>query len=256
MSKLDRARQSLATLLETAQIDVGHGIDHAEIVLEHANKALEYEDIPEPNQEAIRLAALLHDADDEKFFPDNTDYQNTRKILKQIGTDTELTGLVIKMIGLVSCSKNRNNSVKPSWLLIPRFADRLEAMGRIGIVRCWQYTKYKKRPMFFDSTQRSQSFRELMEIATPKRFAKYTGKSESMIDHFYDKLLHLIDMDTPNDYLRQEAQQCHLILVNFCIEVGCTGTNDETRIKNWQQDLKGKNNPWIIWTPLSTSLSL
>ena len=58
MSKLDRARQSLATLLETAQIDVGHGIDHAEIVLENANKALEYKDIPEPNQEAIRLAAV------------------------------------------------------------------------------------------------------------------------------------------------------------------------------------------------------
>ncbi len=238
MSTLPYARELLSGLLEVAKVDAGHGIDHANRVLEHANKALQHEKpLPGLVKEAIQLAALLHDADDSKFFPNNTDQQNTRYILAKVGAKDNLSELVIEMISLVSCSKNGNKVVKPEWLLIPRFADRLEAMGRIGVIRCWQFTKHKDRPLFLDSTPRPCSLQELQTIATPERFAQYTGGSDSMVDHFYDKLLHLVGMETTNEYICREAQDRHKVLVDFCIQFGLTGVVDEEEIKRWETEL-------------------
>jgi uncharacterized protein len=246
MSTLIKARELLGGILEAAQVDAGHGIGHADLVLEHANKALQHEGLPATINHAIRLAALLHDADDSKFFPNNTDYQNARYILDKIGAN-DLIELVIKMISLVSCSKNGNKVVKPEWLLIPRFADRLEAMGRIGIVRCWQFTKHKDRPVFLDSTPRPCSLQEVRAVATPERFAQYTGGSDSMVDHFYDKLLHLVGMETTNEYICREAQDRHLVLVNFCIQFGRAGVIDEEEIKCWEAaELPNKTDPVVL----------
>ena len=121
-----QAQNLLVQVLQSGNVDTGHGLDHALAVLNHANNALQYEDLPDDTKQAIQLAALLHDADDSKFFPDNNDNQNARYILREIGAENELAELVIKMIELVSCSKNGNTVVKPEWLLLPRFADRLE----------------------------------------------------------------------------------------------------------------------------------
>ena len=41
------------------------------------------------------------------------------------------------------------------------------------------------------TTPRAKTEEELWAIATPERFAAYVGASDSMVDHFYDKLLHL-----------------------------------------------------------------
>ena len=50
----------------------------------HAFNALEdYPLLEHENKLAVLMAALLHDADDGKFFPDNHDYENLRNILKR-----------------------------------------------------------------------------------------------------------------------------------------------------------------------------
>ena len=71
-----------------------------------------------------------------------------------------------------------------------------------------------------ESTPRATTREELEKIATPERFKNYTGKSLSMIDHYYDKLLHLSNMHTQNQYLLNEAKKRHDIMVNFCLEFG------------------------------------
>ena len=230
---ISKARDLLVNLLEAGDVDAGHGIDHAETVLGHTNLALQHEDLSEFNKTAIQLAALLHDADDSKFFPDNTDHQNARYILQKIGVSDEQSELVIRMIGLVSCSKNGNTLVEPEWLLIPRFADRLEAMGHIGIVRCWQYSKHKNRPLFLDSTPRPHSNEQVQNFIMTERFSKYSGGSDSMMDHFYDKLLHLINMGSTNKYIITEAKVRHQILIEFCVQFGNNGFVDEEDIKSW-----------------------
>ena len=82
------------TVDESKKIDDSHGLQHALIILCHTEKALEaYEekmsesedkshDIPERYKLLVKLAALLHDIDDSKYF-DNSNYDNARLILNK-----------------------------------------------------------------------------------------------------------------------------------------------------------------------------
>ncbi len=233
MDIIEHAKIVLSFIFNTSRVDDGHGIDHSNRVLKHAENALYYE--PNLNSQAklaIRLAALLHDADDNKFFP-NRGNQNTHYVLEQVQCSQETAKLVIRMISLVSCSKNRNEHVEPGWLLIPRFADRLEAMGAMGVIRCYLYSLHSKRPLSLDTTPKACTLLELERIVLNERFAKYSGTSQSMMDHFYDKLLHLSKMDTKNLYIQKEAITRHKVLTEFCLEFGRTGKVNKEQIHTW-----------------------
>ncbi|MFO0005143.1 MAG: hypothetical protein ACK559_28840, partial [bacterium] len=94
----------------------------------------------------MRLAALLHDADDRKYFtPSKPDlkYENAVQIITEsLESHANPTMLIIdqvcEMISYVSASGNGNSvpercTEKP-YLLWPRFSDRLEAIGTIGMI--------------------------------------------------------------------------------------------------------------------------
>jgi uncharacterized protein len=243
---------SLQELFSEKIVDRGHGTDHALKVLAHVDSALILTKIPEKEEErqAIRYAALLHDVDDGKFFPESIDYQNARDILQRIfPKKKKLEVLVIKMIKLVSCSQNGNSleGLEPEnyWMLLPRLCDRLEATGDIGLLRTWTYNKHINRPLFLPTTLRVTTEEELNKIATPERFKNYlqVKKSESMIDHFYDKVLHICTVEalafTDNPYIKTEARKRNKIVIDFIIEFGKTGMVDirelnRIRAKTWK----------------------
>ncbi len=228
--KLDQARDLLREVLYAVQ--PSHGILHALKVLRHTHRALEEcPKLTSGTKLAIMLAALLHDADDKKYFPKNKSYQNARQIVRQVYPDAE--ELVIEMIGYVSCSSNGSSiprdAVKRPWLLFPRWADRLEAIGHIGIVRAWEYTLETNRPVFTKDTPRAKDIHWLSHIATKERYANYVssgGKSASMIDHYYDKLLHICDFETDNKYLIETAKKRRKPLVDICLLYGEDGRLD------------------------------
>ena len=62
---------------------------------------------------------------------------------------------------------------------------------------------------------------ELEAIATPERFAAYDGTSASVIDHFYDKLLHLrlTPEMTPSEYLQRISRERHQVMVDYVLGV-------------------------------------
>ena len=230
---------ALQELFDDHSIDKGHGVDHARKVFCHAENSLLFSKEPRNkiHRHAIKCASLLHDADDKKFFPDSKDYQNAREIMQSIfPREKELETLTIKMIDLVSCSDNGNSSEKiketEKWMLIPRLCDRLEAIGDIGILRTWIYSKHKKRPMFLPHTFRVTTEKELYEVATPERFETYlsTKESESMIDHFYDKLFHICsekvisEIDIP--YIKTEMRSRRKIIEKFIFNFGKYGNID------------------------------
>ncbi len=99
---------------------------------------------------ACRLAALLHDADDKKYFPATcTSYANAERIAHHAGAPRPVVAEVLRMIDWVSCSHNGNQCppearLEPE-LLWPRWADRLEAVGEIGVARCYLYNCHKVR---------------------------------------------------------------------------------------------------------------
>lgn len=177
---------------------------------------------------AVALAALLHEVDDRKLF-DTTDYSNARCILKDIFEDSDnliaIIPLVIEMIDVTSCSKNGNSVAEPRWKLIPRDSDRIEAIGEIGIWRAYVYTIGVDRPMFDDETARVTNDEELALVATSKRFDQYqvVKKSRTLIDHFYDKIVHIGDLQSKNPYLQKIADERMRPIKNFLFEFGRTG---------------------------------
>ena len=111
--KLVRAAETkLKVLFEKAGVDSSHGILHARKVLGNAEMALKSttRTITEERALGIRLAALLHDADDKIYFDiskyTETPFQNAQTICKEVGVNEKVINEVLKMIGWVSCSKN------------------------------------------------------------------------------------------------------------------------------------------------------
>ena len=209
------------------QVDVSHGLQHACAVLEHVQNAMEHSAAPLTlaRQRSIELAALLHDADDRKYFQ-TQDNANAKSILRSCDVPPDIAEETLRMIDLVSGSKN-GNEVPPECaespeLLWPRWADRIEAIGTNGVVRCWQYNVEKERLISSDATPQPKTREEALALVTSERFDRYqqTGESASMIDHYYDKLLHVISV-TPemvqNPYLEAQLRDNVTPLLDVCV---------------------------------------
>ena len=233
---VEAAKRGLAQLCHDAGIDDSHGIGHALKVLGHLDRALSAatEAIPSPRAQACRLAALLHDADDKKYFPKTAKtYANARAIMARAGAPAPVIDDALRQISWVSCSAN-GNSCPPEAktnpeLLWPRWADRLEAVGDIGIVRCYAYNKHEgKTPLACAETPRPQSAEEALALATSERFEQYQasgGGSKSMLDHYYDKLLQVARPPPSlvrNAYLEAEALAGAQPLLEVCLAFGRT----------------------------------
>eukprot|EP01012_Entosiphon_sulcatum_P032164 TRINITY_DN40929_c0_g1_i1.p1 TRINITY_DN40929_c0_g1~~TRINITY_DN40929_c0_g1_i1.p1 ORF type:complete len:305 (+),score=52.15 TRINITY_DN40929_c0_g1_i1:37-915(+) len=235
------AAQKLRELLDASNVDESHGIRHALVVCQHAWRALqeatqlvhaeERRALTENEKLAVLLAALLHDADDRKFRrPGASSTANVEDIMQHVSSqfdlDPSVSILVHEMISLVSCSKHRNN-VPPGtelWKLIPRWGDRLEAVGAIGIVRCYQYSMAIGQSEHAPHTVRVQSEEELERVASFERYESYDGNSDSIIDHFYDKLLHVAKLNSGNPYLESVAAGRHQIMFDYCLHFGQHGS--------------------------------
>lgn len=244
---------NVARKVKALEMPASHGIDHARMVFYHAICALEaYSDQPDANKItmtdmfAVLAAALLHDVDDRKYFPGNKNFENARAIMLDALIDNEIQDAIIRMIGYVSCSKNRNAGKKTKlpwvpdeakmspWVLIPRHGDRLEAMGYIGIVRAWEYTAEIGGRLANIATLRATTKEELAKIAVPERYEIYLtrGRSGSMMDHYYDKLLHLHKEPTHNVYLDHVKIKRLEPLIAFCLRFGCTNKIKQSRLES------------------------
>jgi len=226
------------------QIKESHGHSHVMAVFGHAQAAIACcsPALSTMDSMEVSVAALLHDVDDDKYFPDSTSYLNANTIMESVGIPLESHNRILAMIGMVSCSKN-GNSVPPfitetgryHWL-IPRWSDRLEAVGKIGVVRCYQYSKEKGRPLTSDKSPRATTLEQVWKYATPERFNAYQargGSSEDMISHYYDKLLHVACPPKDivrNRYLEEKADESAKPLIELCLRFGRTGVVDEEYI--------------------------
>lgn len=113
-------------------------------------------------------------------------------------------------------------------MLWVRLADRLEAIGTIGAVRCWQYNSEKGAPLSVPTTPQARTVAEVWQNVTPERLDNYmrTKTSDSMMDHYFDKLLQIAKFDpktTQNDFLVNEAANRVDPLVQICLEFGKEG---------------------------------
>ena len=226
---MERAIDLLGTIFLNHKVCKSHGIDHAIKVMQNAEKALQEENLPTRIQQAVKYAALLHDADDRKFFPEHHNFENARAIIRECIIQQEDEPHIIRMIELVSAAKNGNeipaDCKKHKWMLIPRWCDRIEALGWGGVVRCWDYTRTAGRPLYTENTKRATSLNDLHQnIATPDRYQAYRlrGDSESMIDHYYDKILHIGEY-TSNTWINGEMRSRMMAMEFLCLFFGRRG---------------------------------
>ncbi|QED38573.1 HD domain-containing protein [Antarcticibacterium arcticum] len=155
----------------------------------------------------VELGALLHDIADYKFHNGDEsvgpklagDFLRSRGVHEDIITHVEN---IIKNVSFKGGNTNQHfNSIE---LEIIQDADRLDALGAIGIARTFNYGGFKGRALYDP------------EIAPNLNMTKeeYKSSTAPTINHFYEKLLLLKDlMNTPT--ARNLAEQRHRFMEDF-----------------------------------------
>lgn len=142
----------------------GHDFDHTMRVYRMATRLAKEEGA---DLEVVQLAALLHDVDDHKLSPETCEnHLRAVTFLRENGVDEEKIRIITDIISRISFSANRG---APSTLegKCVQDADRLDAMGAIGIARTFAYGGSRGRRMH-----------------DPQGMDK-----NATVQHFYDKLL-------------------------------------------------------------------
>jgi uncharacterized protein len=159
----------------------GHGMDHIDRVVANARRILR--DVAEPIDELLVLAACtLHDSYDDKLVSDvAAGRAATGTALLNAGFDDTQAERVLTIIDRMSFHYSLDHpEVKLSLEgQIVQDADRLDAIGAIGIARAFAYGGHKSRPLYSNEGPR-----------TELTGANYRQGGDT-INHFYEKLLGL-----------------------------------------------------------------
>ena len=149
----------------------GHAFDHTERVYRNAMMIAEKEKC---DRTVVALAALLHDADDPKLF-DTKDKANARQFLRSQEVDAETEERVIAAVNSVSFRKNRGKKPSTIEAMIVQDADRLDAIGAIGIARTFSYGGANGRSLYESVRHFHEKLlllRDMMNTRTAKRIAE------------------------------------------------------------------------------------
>ena len=150
----------------------GHGFEHTMRVYRTAMRIADTE--PVCNRQTVALAALLHDTDDPKLFRTENN-ANARAFLADLHTDYKTTEAVCAVINAVSFSKNRGKVPETLEGKIVQDADRLDAIGAIGVARTFAYGGKHGRPpeeSIAHFHEKLLLLREMMNTAKAKEIAE------------------------------------------------------------------------------------
>ena len=173
------AKQYVKTLF--ADRADGHDVAHTLRVYTNAMRIAQAEGLCD--LEIVGLSALLHDADDDKLFHTENN-ANARMFLEEISIPQDQIDQICRVINAVSFSKNRGKHPESLEGKIVQDADRLDAIGAVGIARTFSYGGYKGRSL------------------------------TDTVQHFHDKLLLLKD-EMHTEPAKQMAEHRHQCIITF-----------------------------------------
>jgi len=182
----------------------GHDWFHIERVWKNAKLIAAKEQC---DLEVVQLAALLHDIADSKFHGGNEEIGPTmaREFLENAGLKPQKVDHIVAIVENVSFKGGHNTRSHSSIELdIVQDADRLDAIGAIGIARTFNYGGFKNRAMYDPSIAPNLNM-------TKEEYKKSTAPT---INHFYEKLLLLKDlMNTESG--KRIAEQRHGFMESY-----------------------------------------
>lgn len=185
----------------------GHDWFHIERVWKNSKLIAQHEDV---DLFIVELGALLHDIADAKFYDgdETVGPKIARTFLENLAVAENIIQQIEYIINNISyksgLDKNINSGLFPKELQVVQDADRLDAIGAIGIARTFNYGGFKNRTMYDP------------EITPEVNQSKETYKKSiaPTINHFYEKLLLLKDTMNTNT-AKEIAQQRHIFMEQF-----------------------------------------
>lgn len=182
----------------------GHDWFHTERVYKNALLIARDEPV---DDFTVSLAALLHDIADSKFYngDESIGPKKARDFLNKIQIDSEVIEHVVKIIENISFKGgNEHKTFSSLELDVVQDADRLDALGAVGIARTFNYGGFKNRKIHDPSIEPN------LEMTK----AQYKASTAPTINHFYEKLLLLKNrMNTQTG--KQLAEERHRFMELF-----------------------------------------
>lgn len=189
---------------QLAQAEGGHDWFHIERVYKNALLIAEEE---ECNLTVIKLAALLHDIADSKFH--NGDETIGPKVAREFLESQNVSeDIILHVIAIIENISFKGGNFEKKYLSkeleIVQDADRLDAIGAIGIARAFNYGGFKNRPLYNPNIQPNLNMSK----------EEYKNSESPTLNHFYEKLLLLKDkMNTITG--KKLAQKRHDFMITF-----------------------------------------
>ncbi len=189
---------------ELQHAEGGHDWWHIERVWKNAKTIAQSESV---NLFIVELGALLHDIADHKFTDgdESVGVRKTRKFLTSLSVDEDVIDHVEKIMTNISFKGGNFSSAFASIeLKVVQDADRLDAVGAIGIARAFNYGGFKGRKLY------DPSIKPVIGMTVEQ----YKNSNAPTINHFYEKLLQLKNrMNTATG--RRMAEQRHQFMENY-----------------------------------------
>lgn len=185
MTKTEIIEKTIAFVQETlANAEVGHDWWHIYRVWNNSKHIMETEKV---DGLVVELGALLHDIADSKFHDDDEEIgpKTAKAFLESIGLPADVIEHVENIVRHISFkgSLERQKWMSPE-LAVVQDADRLDALGAIGIARVFTYGGFKGRELYNPNI--------MPKLNMTKE--EYKSNNSTSINHFYEKLLLLKDL--------------------------------------------------------------
>ncbi|MGE5944278.1 MAG: HD domain-containing protein [Flavobacteriales bacterium] len=205
MTQKEQINKTIIFVKETlAHAEGGHDWFHIQRVYNNSLRISKGEKV---DVFVVSLGALLHDIADSKFYngDETIGPKMAREFLFKINVDSVIIEHVIKIIENISFKGgNETQKFNSPELNVVQDADRLDAIGAIGIARCFNYGGFKNRPLYNPEIKPNLNMSK----------EEYKSSNAPTINHFYEKLLLLKDkMNTKTG--RAIALERHNYMLQF-----------------------------------------
>ena len=187
----------------------GHDYFHTLRVFKMASRIAECENA---DVRVAQLAAILHDVDDRKLSPETCEKQTrARSFLASIDTDEAVVEQVCRIIREISFSANGDKRPTSLEGMCVQDADRLDAIGAIGIARAFAYGGSRQRLMYDPDVEPKLNMSK----------EEYAKSESTTVNHFYEKLFKLTDLmntDAAKEIARRREEYMREFIAEFMDE--------------------------------------